>query len=110
MTGHDALALCHNRHQLACWKAGLASFIGYAFSNNTGLSLIAGACVRSRLYSAWGLSALQIEQVVVFGGLTLWLGSLASGDLSLPIEPLTIPATIRLPLASQRVIGIMVNP
>ena len=79
MTGYDALALRYIRHQLAYSKIGLASFIGYAFSNNIGLSMIAGASVRYRLYSAWGLSTLQITQVVAFCALTLWLGFFTLG-------------------------------
>ncbi|UCD82299.1 MAG: UPF0104 family protein [Desulfobacterales bacterium] len=107
MTGYDALALRYIRHQLAYPKVGLASFIGYAFSNNIGMSMIAGASVRYRLYSAWGLSALQITQVVAFCTLTLWLGFFTIGGAVFLIEPLTIPAAIHLPLASLRVIGIV---
>ena len=107
MTGYDALALRYIRHQLAYHKIGLASFVGYAFSNNIGLSMIAGASVRYRLYSAWGLSALQITQVVVFCTLMFWLGFFTLGGAVFMIEPLTIPATIHLPLASLRAIGII---
>jgi phosphatidylglycerol lysyltransferase len=107
MTGYDALALRYIRYQLAYPKVGLASFIGYAFSNNIGMSMIAGASVRYRLYSAWGLSTLQITQVVAFCTLTLWLGFFTIGGVVFLIEPLTIPAAIHLPLASLRVIGIV---
>ena len=107
MTGYDALALRYIRHPLAYSRVGLASFIGYAFSNNIGLSMIAGASVRYRLYSAWGLSALQITQVVVFCTLTLWLGFFALGSTVFLIEPPAIPAAIHLPLASLRVVAIV---
>lgn len=79
MTGYDVLALRYIQHPLSYSKIGLAGFIGYAFSNNIGLSMIAGASVRYRLYSAWGLSALQITQVVAFCTLTLWLGFFTLG-------------------------------
>lgn len=36
--------------------------------------MIASASVRYRLYSAWGLSALEITKVVAFCSLTLWFG------------------------------------
>jgi phosphatidylglycerol lysyltransferase len=106
MTGYDALALRYIRHPLAYPKVGLASFIGYAFSNNIGLSMIAGASVRYRLFSAWGLSALQITQVVAFCTLTLWLGFFTLGGAVFLMEPPTVPAAIHLPLASLRPIGI----
>ena len=79
MTGYDVLAIHYIRHPLAYSKIGMASFIGYAFSNNIGMSMIAGASLRYRLYSAWGLSTLQITQVVAFCTLTLWLGFFTLG-------------------------------
>ena len=106
MTGYDVLALRYIRQALPFPKVGLASFIGYAFSNNIGMSMIAGASVRYRLYSAWGLSPLQITQVVGFCTLTLWLGFCAIGGVAFLTEHLMIPAAIRLPSDSLRVIGI----
>ena len=107
MTGYDVLALRYIRHPLAYPKVGLASFICYAFSNNIGMSMIAGASVRYRLYSAWGLSALQITQVVAFCTLTLWLGFFTIGGAVFLTEPPTVPVVIHLPLASLRMIGIV---
>ncbi len=108
MTGYDALALRYIRHQLAYSKIGFASFIGYAFSNNIGLSMIVGASVRYRLYSAWGLSTLQITQVVAFCTLTLWLGFFTLGGAVFLIEPLALQAAIHLPLTSVSAIGIFI--
>jgi len=107
MAGYDVLALHYIRQPLPFSKVSLASFISYAFSNNIGMSMIAGASVRYRLYSAWGLSALQITQVVAFCTLTLWLGFFTIGGAVFLIEPLTIPAAIHLPLASLRTLGIV---
>lgn len=107
MTGYDVLAMRYIRYPLSYSKIGLASFIGYAFSNNIGMSMIAGASVRYRLYSAWGLSTLQITQVVAFCTLTLWLGFFTLGGAVFLIEPLTIPAAIHLPLTSLRAIGMV---
>lgn len=66
MTGYDFLALRYVGNPLGYAKTALASFIGYAFSNNIGLSMIAGASVRFRLYSAWGLDAIEITKVIAF--------------------------------------------
>jgi uncharacterized membrane protein YbhN (UPF0104 family) len=107
MTGYDGLAMRYIRQPLSYSKIGMASFIGCAFSNNIGLSMIAGASVRYRLYSAWGLSALQITQVVAFCTLTLWLGFFTLGGAVFLIEPPTIPAAIHLPPASLRAIGMV---
>jgi uncharacterized membrane protein YbhN (UPF0104 family) len=43
MTGYDTLALRYIQHPLAYSKTALASFIGYAFRNNIGLSFLAVA-------------------------------------------------------------------
>jgi phosphatidylglycerol lysyltransferase len=107
MTGYDVLAMRYIQHPLSYSKIGLASFIGYAFSNNIGLSMIAGGSVRYRLYSAWGLSALQITQVVVFCTLTLWLGFFTLGGVVFLVKPPAIPATVHLPLASLRVVAMV---
>jgi uncharacterized membrane protein YbhN (UPF0104 family) len=107
MTGYDVLALRYIRHPLAYGKIALASFIGYAFSNNIGFSMIAGASVRYRLYSAWGLSGLDISKVVVFCALTLWLGFFTLGGLIFLCNPMGIPNSLHLPFTSVRPIGII---
>ena len=40
MTGYDLLAMRYIQYPLSYCKIGLASFIGYAFSNNIGMSMI----------------------------------------------------------------------
>ena len=107
MTGYDLLALRYIQHPLSYAKIGLASFTGYAFSNNIGMSVLAGASVRYRLYSAWGLSTLQISKVVLFCTLTLWLGFFGLAGAVFMIEPLKVPAVIHLPLPSIGTIGIV---
>ena len=105
MTGYDALALRYVRHALPYGKFGLASFISYAFSNNMGFGMIAGGSVRYRLYSAWGLSALEITKVVAFCSLTLWLGFFTLGGVVFLFEPLMLPKVLHLPFASAHTLG-----
>jgi phosphatidylglycerol lysyltransferase len=106
MTAYDSLALKYIQHELAYSRIALASFIGYAFSNNIGLSMIAGASVRYRLYSAWGLSTLEIAKVVVFCSMTLWLGLLALGGIIFMFVPMEIPGSLHLPFTSLRPLGV----
>ncbi|WP_319524491.1 YbhN family protein [uncultured Desulfosarcina sp.] len=91
MTLYDFLALRYLKHLLGYGKIALAAFVGAAFSNNIGLSMIAGASVRYRLYANWGLSALEITKVVFFCTLTLWLGFLGLGGAVFFLVPLTLP-------------------
>ena len=107
MTGYDALALRYIGRPLRYRNIGQASFIGYAFSNNIGLSMLAGASVRYRLYSAWGLSALEVTQVVAFCTLTLWLGFLALGGLVFLTYPVALPQAFHVPFGSLRLLGLV---
>lgn len=107
MTGYDTLALRYIGHRLSYGRIALASFIGYAFSNNVGLSMIAGASVRYRLYSVWGLSTPEITKVIAFCGLTIWLGFFTLGGLVFLIEPIAVPEALNLPLASLRFLGFL---
>ena len=106
MTGYDTLALRYVRHPLSYAKTALASFIGYAFSNSLGFSMIMGGSVRYRLYTAWGLTAFEITQVVGFCMLTLWFGFFTIGGLVFLLEPLTLPSFLHLPFTSVHIIGL----
>jgi phosphatidylglycerol lysyltransferase len=105
MTGYDVLALQYIKYQLPYSKIALASFIGYAFSNSIGFSMLAGSSVRYRLYSAWGLSGEEITKVVAFCSLTLWMGFLTLGGIVFLLEPMVIPEQIHLPFASVHFMG-----
>ena len=106
MTGYDALALRYVRKPLGYPRIALASFLGYAFSNNIGLSMLAGSSVRYRLYSAWGLSTPEITKVVAFYTVSLWLGLFAIAGGVFLAEPTIIPAALHFPaFASTRPLG-----
>ncbi|MCL5271451.1 MAG: bifunctional lysylphosphatidylglycerol flippase/synthetase MprF [bacterium] len=105
LTGYDTLAFRYIGHPLEYRKVATASFIGYAFAYNIGLSNLAGGSIRYRLYSAWGLSAVEIAQVIVFCGLSLWLGFCLVGGLIFLGTPLTLPSQLPLPFADTRPFG-----
>ena len=54
-------------------KSALASFLGYAFSNNVG-AVAAGIPLRARFYSAWGVTPAQIVGIIAFLSLSFWVG------------------------------------
>lgn len=105
LTGYDTLAFRYIEQPLELAKIRLASFIGYAFSHNLGFSLVSGGSVRYRLYSSWGLSAIQVTKLVAFCGVTLWLGFFTIGGAVFLVEPLTIPGLLHLPFDSLHVLG-----
>ncbi len=106
MTGYDLLALRYINYHLAFRRIAAASFIGYAFSNSIGLSMLAGGSVRYRLYSAWGLSAGDITKIVAFCTMTLWMGLFVIGGFVFVLEPVTVPGSLHLPFVSTFPVGL----
>jgi phosphatidylglycerol lysyltransferase len=107
MAGYDYLAIRCIKHSLSLTRIALASFIGYAFSNNIGFSLLAGASVRYRLYSNWGLSALEITKVVAFCALTLWLGFFSVGGMVFILLPMRIQPGSYIPFHTTLPLGVL---
>jgi phosphatidylglycerol lysyltransferase len=105
LTGYDALAFRYIRRTLEYGKIAFASFIGYAFSNNIGLSMLAGSSVRYRLYTSWGLSPLEVTKMVVFYTLTLWLGLLFIGGIVFVVAPASLPVFMSFPSVCARPLG-----
>jgi phosphatidylglycerol lysyltransferase len=107
MTIYDFLALKYIDHPLPYAKTALASGLSYAFSNNVGFAMLAGASIRYRIYSAWGLSAVEITQIIIFCSLSLWLGFVGMSGIIFLFEPLTLPSKLNLPFNSLRPIGLL---
>lgn len=107
LTGYDVLALRYIGRPLPYPVAAMGSFVGYAFSNNGGFPLVTGGSVRYRMYSAWGLTALDVAKVMVFSIATFWLGFLSLGAISFLTAPLPVPASLPLPFESVRPLGIL---
>lgn len=107
LTGSDALALRYIRHPLAYHRLAFASFIGYVFSNN--VTIIGGSAARYRIYSALGLSANELGELVLFCGVTFWLGFFALAGVVLVLErqSLPVPQQLHLPLPSVWILGII---
>jgi phosphatidylglycerol lysyltransferase len=106
MTGYDTLAFEYIRHPLPYRKIALASFIGYAFNNNVGLSGLVGGSLRYRLYTAWRLSAVEVARVIAFCTISFWLGFIVLGGTFFIILPPEVPASVHLPFNSIRLLGI----
>ncbi|QSQ20328.1 bifunctional lysylphosphatidylglycerol flippase/synthetase MprF [Pyxidicoccus parkwayensis] len=85
LTLYDVLSLRHVGRKLPYRRVGFTSFIGYAFGHNVGMSFLSGGSVRYRLYSAEGLSALDVAQVATFNACTFWSGLLAVAGTALVV-------------------------
>jgi len=84
---YDVLALRYARKQVGYGRALFTAFIAYAFGHNLTLAGFTGAAVRLRLYSARGLTAIDVATVSGFCSLTSMLGLGALAGVSLLLEP-----------------------
>lgn len=125
LSGYELLACRYIGKKQPFSRIVLSSFIGNAFANTLGFAFISGSSVKFRLYTAWGLDAADVAQVVAFTSASIWiglallggaalmltgtLGALAAG-LALMALPLTyILASVRWKKPF-RVFGILVTP
>lgn len=107
LTGYDLLAVRYVASPLPYRRVALASFTAYAISQALGFPLLTGGPVRYRLYSAWGLSTLEIAEIIFFYSLTFWLGVIGLSGAVLVAEPGGLAASIPLPVWSFRAAGIV---
>ncbi len=75
LTFYDLFALrTIGRRDVPYRIAALAGFTSYSVGHNVGASVFTGGAVRYRVYSAWGVSAIDVAKICFVAGLTFWLG------------------------------------
>jgi len=85
--------------------AALAGFTSHSVGHNIGASVFTGGAVRYRIYSAWGLTAIDVAKICFIAGLTFWLGNVAVLGLGIAYEPQAASAIDQLPPWFNRLIG-----
>src|SRR4051794_6790807 len=85
--------------------AALAGFTSYSIGHNVGASVFTGGAVRYRVYSAWGLTAIDVAKICFIAGLTFWLGNVAVLGLGIAYEPQAATAIDQLPPWFNRIIA-----
>ena len=85
LAGFDGTALAYVGKRIAAPKVMLTSFTALSIGHNVGVSLLSSGAVRYRFYTRWGLSAVEVGQLVVFCGFTVALGIATLAGLSLLI-------------------------
>jgi glycosyltransferase 2 family protein len=98
LTFYDLFALrTIGRNEVPYWGAALAAFTSYAVGHNVGASVFTGGAVRYRVYSAWGLTAVEVAKICFVAGLTFWLGNATVLGLGIAYAPLAATAIDQLP-------------
>jgi len=106
LTGYDALAFRYIHNDLPYPRIALASFVGYVFSHNIGLSFFGGSAARYRILSSWGIKPAEIARVIAFNLLTFWLGFLTLAGVLPVLAPVSLTMLAHAPFTSSRPLGI----
>ena len=86
----------------------LAAFTSYSIGHNVGASVFTGGAVRYRIYSAWGLNAIDVAKICFLAGLTFWLGNAAVLGLGIAYHPEAASSIDQLPAWLNRISAIMI--
>ncbi|MEO5509749.1 MAG: bifunctional lysylphosphatidylglycerol flippase/synthetase MprF [Longimicrobiales bacterium] len=106
LTGYDYLALRFIGRSLPYPNVALASFVSYAFSQGLGFPLLTGAPARLRLYSQWGLSAVEIAQVIALSTLTFLLGLFVTAGVMFTVHTMPLPPMLGMHVKSTLPLGV----
>jgi glycosyltransferase 2 family protein len=109
LTFYDLFALrTIGRGDVAYRVAALAGFTSYSVGHNVGASVFTGGAVRYRIYSAYGLDAVEVAKICFIAGLTFWLGNATVLGLGIVIAPQAASAIDQLPAGFNRALAIVV--
>src|SRR5581483_11627059 len=86
--------------------AALSSFTSYSIGHNIGATVFTGGAIRFRIYSDYGLSAIDVAKICFLSGLTFWLGNLFVLGIGMTWHPAAASAMDQLPEAVNRLIAI----
>jgi uncharacterized membrane protein YbhN (UPF0104 family) len=107
LTFYDLFALrTIGRNDVPYRIAALAGFTSYSVGHNVGASVFTGGAVRYRIYSGWGLDAIEVAKICFVAGLTFWLGNIAVLGLGFAWHPEAASAINLLPELFNRVLGV----
>jgi glycosyltransferase 2 family protein len=109
LTLYDLFALrAIGRTEVPYRVAALAGFTSYAVGHNVGASVFSGGAVRYRIYSAWGLSVVEVTKICFVAGLTFWLGNATVLGLGVLNAPQAARALDQLPLWANRLAAVVI--
>lgn len=86
--------------------AALAGFTSYAVGHNVGASAFTAGTVRYRIYSARGLSGIDVAKLCFLAGLTFWLGNATVLGIGIALVPQAASAIDQLPPLANRMLAL----
>ncbi len=109
LTFYDLFALRTIRRPDVPYRvAALAGFTSYSVGHNVGASVFTGGAVRYRVYSAWGVSAIEVAKICFVAGLTFWLGNATVLGLGIAYVPQAASAINQLPPWLNRIGAVLI--
>lgn len=86
--------------------AAFASFTSYTIGHNFGATIFTSGVIRYRIYSAWGLSIVDIAKIAFITSLTYWLGNALMLGGGVAYAPEAASALTQLPPTINRAMGV----
>jgi glycosyltransferase 2 family protein len=109
LTFYDFFALrTIGRSEIPYRIAALSGFTSYSIGHNIGATVFTGGAVRYRIYSVYGLSAIEVAKICFVAGLTFWLGNATVLGLSVFFEPHAAMPIDQLPGWLNRLIAFLI--
>jgi len=109
LTFYDLFAVRAIGHSEIPYRVNaLAAFASYSIGHNVGASVFTGGAVRYRIYSAWGLNAIDVAKICFIAGLTFWLGNAAVLGIGIAYHPEAASSIDQLPAWLNRMIAIAI--
>jgi phosphatidylglycerol lysyltransferase len=102
---YDVLGLRYAGKAISYARTLFTSFIAYALGNNLSLAAFTGAAVRLRLYTASGLTGMDVATVSGFCSLTIVLGLTVLCAAALLLEPDQTARAFHLSAAGATIVG-----
>ena len=108
LTFYDLFATRAIGHPVPYKVNALAAFTSYSIGHNVGASVFTGGAVRYRIYSAYGLNAIDVAKICFLAGLTFWLGNAAVLGLGITYHPEAAASIDQLPVWLNRIVAIAI--
>ncbi|HET9716194.1 MAG TPA: UPF0104 family protein [Pseudolabrys sp.] len=109
LTFYDWFALrTIGRTEIPYRVAALTGFTSYSIGHNIGATVFTGGAVRYRIYSAYGLDAIEVAKICFVAGLTFWLGNATVLGLGVTLHPQAAAPIDQLPPWLNRAIAVAI--